>query len=97
MKTQKPITHLVLGGILAAGLLFATGKPALADRDWGPSCHDKLESARARLDRDASRHGENSSQVRHDQDRLEDARRWCRDHHADWDHNRFDIGIYFRH
>jgi hypothetical protein len=23
-------------------------------------------------------------------------RQWCRDHHSDWDHSRFDVGIYFR-
>jgi hypothetical protein len=24
-------------------------------------------------------------------------RQWCREHKADWDHEHFDIGIYFRH
>jgi hypothetical protein len=28
---------------------------------------------------------------------MDSDRQWCRDHHADWDHSRFDIGIYFRH
>jgi hypothetical protein len=29
-------------------------------------------------------------------DRLDDARRWCRQHRADWDHDRFDFGVYIR-
>jgi hypothetical protein len=31
-----------------------------------------------------------SSLVRND-------RQWCRDHHADWDHSKFDVGIYIKH
>jgi hypothetical protein len=92
MNRNKNWIRMVLTGVFAAGLLFATGKPAFAD-----SCRDRLESARARLDRDVARRGENSNQVRRDQDRLEDARRWCRAHHSDWDHTRFDFGVYLRH
>jgi hypothetical protein len=96
MSGKKHLIQVVLTGVFAAGLLFVTGKPAFADKDWGPNCRDRLESARARIDRDVARHGENSRQVRSDQDKLEDARRWCRDHHADWDHTRFDVGVYLR-
>jgi hypothetical protein len=56
-----------------------------------------LEADRARIDRDSARHGERSSQVGRDVDKLEADRRWCRDHHADWDHSRFDVGIYLKH
>jgi hypothetical protein len=28
---------------------------------------------------------------------MDSDRQWCRDHKAEWDHNRFDVGIYFRH
>jgi hypothetical protein len=55
-----------------------------------------MEDAKIRLDRDLERHGERSRQVARDRDRLEDTRRWCREHHADWDHNRFDVGVYIR-
>ena len=97
MNGARYLVRFVLGGVLAAGLLFAAGKPALADKDWGPSCHSRLEADRARIDRDAARRGENSPQVRRDVDRMEATRAWCRNHHADWDHPRFDIGVYLRH
>jgi hypothetical protein len=35
--------------------------------------------------------------VDRDIDKLEADRQWCRDHHADWDHSRFDVGIYIKH
>lgn len=94
MTGKKYLVRAVLGGIFAAGLLLASGAPASADRDWGAPCRDRLEAARAKIDRDVARHGQNSPQVRHDVDRMEDARRWCRNHHADWDHSRFDVGVY---
>jgi hypothetical protein len=94
MKEKKHVIRIVLSGLFAAGLLLAAGSPAFAEKDWGPSCRDRLETARAKIDRDVARHGENSPQVRHDVDKMEDARRWCRDHHADWDHTRFDVGVY---
>jgi hypothetical protein len=28
---------------------------------------------------------------------MDQDRQWCRDHHSDWDHTRFDVGIYFGH
>lgn len=97
MTGKTYLIRIVMSGLFAAGLLLATGKPASADRDWGPSCRDRLEAARAKIDRDAARHGQNSPQVRHDVDKMEDVRHWCRDHHADWDHSRFDIDLYIRH
>lgn len=81
--------------VLAGGLLLAFGGTARADRDWKDDCHRRLEADRARIDRDASRHGEHSRQVDHDVARMDADRQWCRDHHADWDHSRFDVGIYF--
>jgi hypothetical protein len=97
MTSAKYLTTTILTGILAGGMLFFGVKPASAERDWSASCHDRLEQARARIDRDIQRHGENSRQVNKDRDKLEDTRRWCRDHHADWDHDRFDLGVYIRH
>jgi hypothetical protein len=97
MIGTKYLFRVAIGGVLAAGLLFATGKPASGDKDWGPSCRDRLEAARVKVDRDVARHGEKSPQVRRDVEKMEATRRWCREHHADWDHPRFDIGIYLHH
>ena len=47
--------------------------------------------------KDSARYGEHSRQVDRDVQRMDDNRKWCRNHKADWDHGRFDIGIYFRH
>jgi hypothetical protein len=87
-------TQMALTTALAGGLLLAVGTPVRADsrRD----CSQKLEADRARTDKDAARHGENSPQVSHDVQRMDTDRRWCSDHKADWDHDRFDVGIYLR-
>jgi hypothetical protein len=82
---------------LAGGLIFAAGVPARADKDWNNDCRQRLEADRARIDHDSARHGEHSRQVDHDVAKMDTDRQWCRDHHADWDHSRFDVGIYFRH
>ncbi len=96
MTGAKHLVRIVISGIFAGALLVAAGKPALAERDWGPGCRDRIENARAKVDRDIARHGENSREANRDRDRLEDARRWCRNHHADWDHTHFDFGVYIR-
>jgi hypothetical protein len=85
---------MALTTALAVGLLLAVGAPARADQDWGKSCRERLESDRARIDKDAAKYGEHSHQVDHDVQRMDNNRKWCRDHKADWDHGRFDIGIY---
>jgi hypothetical protein len=95
MKTRW--IRLVLGTCVAVMFTLPVGQATFGDRDWSDSCHKKLESDRAKIDRDAARHGEHSGQVDHDVARLDQDRQWCRDHHADWDHSRFDVGIYFRH
>ena len=77
--------------------MLTAGAPAYADKDWGISCRNRMEAARARIDHDAARHGKNGPQVRRDVNKMEDTRRWCRDHYADWDHARFDVGVYHRH
>jgi len=82
------IARIALSGVLSVGLFAVTAGPALASPD--NACEQRLESARGRLDKDVARHGDNSSQARHDRDRLEDARRWCRDRHQDWDHDKYD-------
>jgi hypothetical protein len=89
-------TRMAVITVLAVGLLLAVGVPASADRDWREDCRKKLEADRVRIDKDAAKHGEHSRQLDNDVKRMDNDRRWCRDHKADWDHDRFDIGIYFR-
>ena len=89
--------RIVLTSALAGGLLLAFGSPARADKDWSEDCHRRLEADRARIDRDVERHGEQSHQVANDVARMDATRQWCKDHKTDWDHSRFDIGVYFRH
>jgi len=97
MFGKQFLSRIILTSALGAGLLLGSiAMPALADRDWSNDCHRRLEDARARLDRDVARYGERSAKVDRDRARLDDERRWCRNHHADWDHNRFDVGVYIK-
>lgn len=97
MLGKQFLGRVILTAALGGGLLLSSAAiPAMADRDWTNDCHKRLEDAKARLDHDAARFGEHSPRVDRDRDRLEDARKWCRDHHADWDHSQFDVGIYIR-
>jgi hypothetical protein len=91
------ISSIILGSALAIGLTLPLGRATFGERDWGGDCHRRLEADRARVDRDVARYGEHSRKVDRDVARLDDDRRWCRNHRADWDHSRFDVGIYFRH
>jgi hypothetical protein len=93
---KKQLIRLVLGSALTIGLTLPMGYATFGDRDWSPDCHKRLEADRARIDRDAAKHGERSPAVDHDVARLDSDRQWCKDHHADWDHSRFDVGIYIR-
>ncbi len=90
MTTKK----LFLTSMLIGGLTLAAGGTASA-RDWNTDCQHRLEADRARIDRDAQRHGEHSRQVSNDVGKMDADRQWCRDHKADWDHSRFDVGVYF--
>jgi len=97
MLGKQFLSRIILTTALGGGLLLASAAvPAMADRDWKDGCHKRLEDARVRLDRDLARYGERSRRVDHDRERMEETRRWCRDHHADWDHGRFDVGVYIR-
>jgi hypothetical protein len=97
MKNNKLVSRMILTGALAGGFVLAFSGTARADKDWKDDCQRRLEADRARIDRDASRHGEHSRQVDNDVARMNTTRQWCRDHKADWDHDHFDIGIYFGH
>ena len=94
--TKKLWTRMILITSLA-GLLIGTAGSAGAARDYRESCRVRLEADRTRIDHDASRFGERSRQVDRDVAKMDSDRQWCRTHKADWDHSRFDIGIYFRH
>jgi hypothetical protein len=93
---KKLWTRIALSTALAGGMLLAVGAPVRATPDVRDDCAKRLESDRARIDRDAHRYGEHSKQVDRDVNRMDATRQWCRDHKADWDHSRFDVGIYFR-
>ncbi len=66
---------------------------ARADLDWKQYCRQRHESDRAKIDRDAARFGEHSRQVDRDVAKMDATRQWCTNHHADWDHTHFDVGI----
>jgi hypothetical protein len=96
MNVTKIVSRAILTTALAGGLFFAVSAPISAEPDYSNACHQRLENDRARIDRDAARHGNGSRQVDGDVNRMNSDRQWCRDHHSDWDHSRFDVGIYFR-
>lgn len=94
---MKSLVKLAIGSALALAFTLPVSTATFADRDWSQDCHRRLENDRARIDRDVARHGENSDRVQKDRERMDTDRQWCRDHHADWDHDRFDIGVYLGH
>jgi len=95
MVNNQAWTRLILTTALAGGMLFAVGSTANAARDFGADCSHRLEADRAKIDNDAHRFGEHSHQVDRDVAKMDNDRQWCKDHKADWDHSRFDVGIYF--
>jgi hypothetical protein len=92
---KKQIVRLALGSALAFAFTLPMGHVTFGDPS--EDCHKRLEADRARIDRDVAKHGEKSSQVDRDVARMDSDRQWCRDHHADWDHDRLDVGIYLKH
>jgi len=94
---KRQLTRLILGSALAMAVTLPAGRATFGDRDWKQDCNRRLEADRARIDNDAAQHGEHSRQVNRDIDKLDADRKWCRDHHADWDHGKFDVGIYIKH
>jgi len=88
------VAGFVLGTALVASLMIPGGV-ALADNN--ADCQKRLEADQARIDRDAKKYGERSPAVDKDVARMDNDRSWCRDHHADWDHSKFDVGIYIKH
>ena len=94
MTFDRKVIQLVSGIVLGGTLLLTAGSPAFAGRDYAPACRDRLNADKAKIDRDSHRYGEHSRQVDRDVDKIEADRNWCKSHHAEWDHNIFDVGIY---
>jgi len=96
----KRLTGFVVGTALALLVSLpvvqaASGAPK--PPDYRDECHKRLEHDKAKIDHDAAKYGQHSRRVDKDIDQMEADRHWCRDHHADWDHSMFDIGIYIKH
>ena len=97
---RKRHIKTVLCILAAIFFIPATGRATQAMPDEKAAydeCYKRLEADRVKTDEDAARFGKASRRVRKDVDRLERDRRWCRDHHTDWNHDRFDVGIYVKH
>ena len=94
MTSKNFWSRLALNVAIVGGLVSAFGIPSLADGDHQAECQRRLESDRARIDSDVIRYGDNSGQVHHDIAKMDKSRQWCRDHKADWDHDRFDLSFY---
>jgi len=79
------IARVTLGLALAMTFMLPAAQMTFADHDhdFKEDCHRRLESDRAKIDRDV--------------DKLQADKQWCHDHKSDWDHDRFDIGIYVHH
>lgn len=92
---KKQIVRLAVGSALAIAFTLSAAHVTLGD--VAADCHRKLEADRARIDNDAAKHGQDSPKVQRDVGRMDSDRNWCREHHADWDHSRFDVGIYIKH
>jgi hypothetical protein len=92
----KNYTRYIFTGALALGLSLPLCSTARADHDYSEDCHHRLQVQKDKIDRDAAKYGEHSGQVNRDIAKLDEERSWCRDHHADWDHSLFDVGIYVR-
>lgn len=89
-------SRLLLSTAVAVALMFGLGATVGADSDHKEACRARLENDRGRIDRDASRYGEHSHAVDRDINKMNADRQWCKEHNAEWDHTRFDVGIYFR-
>ena len=94
MRSKK--AQFIFGSALMLAFTLPVGQATFGDKDWREDCHRRLEADRARIDRDVARHGERSPQADRDRDRMAADRQWCKDHRADWDHDRFDFGVYVR-
>ena len=96
MFNRKFWTTGIFAALLVGLLTFGWTTPVQAfDRDHDEKCERRVHRAEEQLREAERRHGEHSRQVDNDVARMDSDRQWCRDHKADWDHDRFDIGVYF--
>jgi outer membrane murein-binding lipoprotein Lpp len=86
----KFISRLVLGAALAGGLIMAGVPSPARTPDDRAAREARLRSAREKLDFDVQHHGDHSRQAEKDRAKMEQTRQWCRDHHSDWDHGKYD-------
>ena len=91
---KRQFARIALGSALVFVFTLSTVHATFGD--VREDCEKKLEADRARIDHDAAKHGEHSSQVGRDVDRMDEDRNWCREHKAEWDHSHFDVGIYVK-
>jgi len=96
MTNHKWLSRVALSCALVGGLSLAAAGVARADDDHR-QCDRRLDTDRARIDRDISRHGEHSRQVDHDVARMDADRSWCKEHKWDWDHDKYDRDNYMHH
>ena len=88
------IAKLLLGSALAVGLTLPVGTATFADHDWGNDCHQRLSATAPGLTGTYSGVGNIAAKS------IAIVTAWNRtgtgaeNHHADWDHSRFDFGIY---
>jgi hypothetical protein len=94
---RKQLTGIMLGTALAVLVSLPVGQVAFGAAEHNSDCHKRLEKDKARIDHDSAKYGEHSRRVDKDVDRLDSDRQWCREHHQDWDHSLFDVGIYIKH
>ena len=93
----KRLKTILLGSTLALMVSLPAGQAAFGAPDDAAACHRRLESDKARIDHDSAKYGEHSRRVDKDVDKLDGDRQWCRQHHSEWDHATFDVGVYLRH
>jgi hypothetical protein len=94
MTNRNVWLRVALNAAIAGGLTFGFSTKAHADGDHRVECERRLASDRARIDGDVLRYGDSSHQVSRDVAKMNKSRQWCRDHNADWDHDKFDISFY---
>jgi len=94
---KSKLVRIVLGSALAIACTLPVGYSTFGDHDYSGDCRKRLDTDRARIDHDSAKYGEHSGRVDRDIARMDDDRSWCRNHHSDWDHSLFDVGIYVKH
>ena len=78
MRHKSFLGRALLTCTLAGGMLMAVNTvPMNAARNDNDECQNRIVKAQADVDRDASKHGQGSHQVRDDLKKLDSEREWC--------------------